>query len=129
MTPARLSGIRMDNDESMKHSHSRRFAGRVRALRTLLLAGTEGQHEVALDEETITGVLARVILFNDDVHTFDEVINQLRKATGCSMDDAEAMTIEVHTRGKATVYEGEMPACLRVTGVLEEIALHAVIEL
>jgi len=35
----------------------------------------------------------------------------------------------VHTRGKACVYTGEMPECLRVSHVLEEIALHTQIEM
>ncbi|PSQ72236.1 MAG: hypothetical protein BRD26_02705, partial [Bacteroidetes bacterium QH_1_64_81] len=32
-----------------------------------------------------------VILFNDEVHTFEEVIGQLVKATGCSRGEAEDM--------------------------------------
>lgn len=77
---------------------------------------------------TGTDLPARVILFNDDWHTFEEVILQLIKATGCSRQRAEALTWEVHTRGKAAVYEGELPQCLRVSSVLEEIGLHTQIE-
>ena len=71
---------------------------------------------------------ARVILFNDDWHTFDEVIAQLIKAIGCSSDHAEKIAMEVHTKGKATVFEGDIPDCLRVSSILEEIALHTQIE-
>ncbi|HAV22805.1 MAG: hypothetical protein A3H45_14775 [Ignavibacteria bacterium RIFCSPLOWO2_02_FULL_55_14] len=71
---------------------------------------------------------AKVILFNDEIHTFDEVIGQIIKATGCDTARAEALTWEVHNSGKAMVYEGTMNECLRVTGVLEEIALHTQIE-
>ena len=72
---------------------------------------------------------AKVILFNDNVHTFEEVIGQLVKAIGCSSDRAESFAWEVHTKGKACVYTGEMPECLRVSNVLEEIALHTQIEM
>ncbi len=72
---------------------------------------------------------AKVILFNDNVHSFDEVILQLMKATGCSRTRAESYAWEVHTRGKACVYTGEMEECIRVSTVLEEIALHTHIEL
>jgi ATP-dependent Clp protease adaptor protein ClpS len=72
---------------------------------------------------------AKVILFNDDVHTFDEVITQLIKAVRCTRERAEAWALEVHTRGKACVYTGEMPECLRVSNILEEIGLHTQIEL
>lgn len=65
----------------------------------------------------------RVILFNDAIHTFDEVIRQLIKATGCSTDDAEKIAWTVHTRGKAMAFEGSFPDCFRVQGVLREIQL------
>jgi len=65
----------------------------------------------------------RVILYNDDIHTFDEVIFQLMKATGCSLPEAEALTWKVHTEGKAAVYEGSFEECFRVQGVLREIQL------
>ena len=81
-----------------------------------------------IDEEVEIGLEARVILYNDEDHTFDEVINQIIRATGCSPATAEALTIEVHTKGKATVFEGEMSKCIRVSTVLEEISLHTQIE-
>jgi ATP-dependent Clp protease adaptor protein ClpS len=88
------------------------------------------EEEVELDEDIGDGTTnaAKVILFNDEWHTFDEVINQIIKATSCSMDKAETLTWEVHNKGKALVYSGEMAECLRVSGVLEEISLHTQIE-
>ena len=71
----------------------------------------------------------KVILFNDEVHTFEEVITQLQKAIRCSREKGEALAWEVHTRGKACVYTGTMNVCLRVSAVLEEIALHTQIEM
>jgi ATP-dependent Clp protease adaptor protein ClpS len=71
---------------------------------------------------------AKVILFNDEIHSFDEVIGQIIKAIGCDSTKAEALTWEVHNNGKATVYEGVMNECLRVSHVLEEIALNTQIE-
>lgn len=65
----------------------------------------------------------RLILYDDDIHTFDEVISQLRKATGCSLSEAEEMTWKVHNEGKATVHEGEFEECLRIDSVLKEIQL------
>lgn len=65
----------------------------------------------------------RLILYNDDVHTFDEVINQLIKALGCSLMKAEEITQKVHNDGKATVYEGTFEECFKVNSVLQEIQL------
>jgi len=72
---------------------------------------------------------AKVILFNDDWHTFDEVINQIIKATGYNYEKAEAITYEVHNKGKAIVYSGELAKCIQVSSVLEEIQLRTEIQL
>ncbi len=79
-------------------------------------------------ELTDVGLAARVLLFNDEIHTYDEVTTQIRKATNCSLHQAEILTIEVDTMGKAVVFEGEMSECLRVSMILEEIELHTQIE-
>lgn len=81
--------------------------------------------EVLVEEDTGKGTDSpwRVILFNDDVHTFDEVIGQLVKAIGCSSARAEQLAWKVHTNGKATVYEGDFEECFEVQSVLKEIQL------
>ena len=78
----------------------------------------------AFDTETLTEVVCRTILYNDDEHTFDEVIDQVMLATGCSSAKAEAIAWDVDSRGQACVYEGELFDCIKVSAVLEEIALH-----
>lgn len=79
--------------------------------------------------DTITGSMhGRVVLFNDEHHTFEEVIVQILRAVHCSMDRAEQLTWEVHNIGKATVYEGPLSECLHVSAVLEEIALKTEVQ-
>lgn len=85
--------------------------------------GTLVEEEVAEKEETSLDAPWRVILFNDEIHTFEEVIVQLIKATGCSQGQAEKHAWTVHTRGKDRVYEGTFDECFRVQGVLREIQL------
>ncbi len=82
--------------------------------------------EVGVIDET--AIPAKVLLYNDEIHTFEDVILQLMKAINCTPEHGESIAWEVHTRGKACVYEGEMPECLRVSSVLEEISLHTQIE-
>lgn len=81
--------------------------------------------EVLEEEDTGTGTDSpwTVTLFNDEVHTFDEVINQIMKATKCSRSRAEDLTWTVHTQGKADVYEGTFEECFEVQAVLKEIQL------
>jgi ATP-dependent Clp protease adapter protein ClpS len=87
---------------------------------------TEEEVDVATVKDIFFG--SRVLLFNDEIHTFDEVINQIIKAISCDVPRAEQLTMEVHTNGKAVVFEGEMLDCIKVSSILEEIALHTQIE-
>lgn len=86
------------------------------------------QTEEEVIDETKTQEPAKAILFNDEEHTFEEVIAQIMKATACDLPKAEALTLEVHYTGKACVFTGELVKCLQVTGVLEEIELMTQVE-
>jgi ATP-dependent Clp protease adaptor protein ClpS len=89
------------------------------------LQPNESQHYEAITEETTgIGLSSRVLLFNDDWHTFDEVITQLISAIKCTYEKARSLAFEVHVKGKAIVFNGSMKDCLIVSSVLEEIALH-----
>lgn len=81
--------------------------------------------EIEVEEQEVdrTDTPWSVILYNDDVHTFEEVIGQLIKATGCTPERARDLTLQVHHNGKATVYEDQLEPCLKVQAVLQEIQL------
>ena len=81
------------------------------------------------ESEVLVQPPATVVLFNDEVHTIEEVIGQLIKALRCDSSKAEGLTWEVHTSGKAAVLEGPMDECIKVSGVLEEIALRTQIQI
>jgi len=69
-----------------------------------------------------------LILFNDNHHEFEEVIQQVIKATGYGYNKAESITMEAHSKGRAPVISGELDKCLQAQSVLEEIGLRTVIE-
>lgn len=71
-----------------------------------------------------TGRPWRVILYDDDWHTFEEVVRQVQKATDCSQAEALALTYRAHTAGRAVVFTGNKAECRRVAGVLREIRLQ-----
>lgn len=77
----------------------------------------------APEEEESENTPWRLILFDDDIHTFDEVITQLMKALECSQEKAEEITLKVHNDGKALVFEGSFEECLKINSVLQEIQL------
>jgi len=79
-------------------------------------------------DETTTYDPAKVILFNDEIHSFDEVIGQLIKALKCNTTKAESIATETHEKGRAIVFGGDMMECLRVQSILEEIQLMTQIE-
>ena len=65
-----------------------------------------------------------VILYNCDCHTFDQVEVQLQKATGCSLEKAEALAMEVHLTGRSIVFSGDAEKCEQVAGILRSIKLQ-----
>ena len=65
-----------------------------------------------------------VILYNCDCHTFDEVILQLQKAIGCTLEKAFEIADEAHTRGRAIAHTGEAEECERVAKILRSIRLQ-----
>lgn len=59
-----------------------------------------------------------IILYNDDVHTFDFVIDSLIDVCDHTLEQAEQCTILVHYKGKCAVKTGEYdelkPRCTRL---------------
>jgi len=69
-------------------------------------------------------VVMRVILFDDDVHFFDDVIRIVELATRCPRAKAEAITRRVHEEGEAVAYIGTHQDCCRVGAIFERAALR-----
>ena len=59
-----------------------------------------------------------IVLFNDDVNTFDHVIDSLIEICDHTMEQAEQCALLVHYKGKCTVKTGEYndlkPRCTRL---------------
>jgi len=74
------------------------------------------QEDVDVLEETTN--LNEIVLFNDDVNTFDHVIDSLIDICEHSLEQAEQCAILVHYKGKCTVKTGEYndlkPRCTRL---------------
>ena len=65
-----------------------------------------------------------VILYNDDWHTFEEVESILQKATGCALEKATAIAMEVHLKGRAICFSGSKEECDRVAAIIATIRLQ-----
>lgn len=90
-------------------------------------ASPETRQKEALSS-TGTDDAFRVVLYNDEEHSFDEVIFQIIKATAYSRSRAEKITWEVHSKGRAIVFSGPIDRCVRISAILEEIDLKTEIQ-
>lgn len=69
--------------------------------------GNNPQVEEQVEVDVLEALDSRLILFNDDVNTFDFVIECLIKICGHDAIQAEQCAIIVHFKGKCCVKEGE----------------------
>ncbi len=69
-----------------------------------------------------------VIVFDNDHNTFEEVIGILQKATGCSLEEAQMETWEVHHTGRSVVHHGDQAECERAAGVIATIGIKVAVE-
>ncbi len=84
--------------------------------------------ETDVEQKEELGNPWQVVLFNDEVHSIDEVVLQIQKATGYSLERAVDITLRVHNNGKAVVYIGSKADCEKVAGVLNQIKLIVQVE-
>lgn len=63
------------------------------------------QEDVLVEEQLVD--VPQLVIYNDDVNTFDHVINSLISVCKHSPEQAEQCTMLVHYKGKCTVKEGD----------------------
>lgn len=57
--------------------------------------------------------LFKIVLFDDDEHTYDYVVEMLVDCCGLSRESAFRCAVEVDLSGKTTVFYGPLDACKR----------------
>jgi ATP-dependent Clp protease adaptor protein ClpS len=77
---------------------------------------TEGDTET--ETETRSDRVCKVILFNDEEHTYDYVVEMLSHACSLSRDKAFRCAVEVDLTGRTIVFYGSRSAC---AGVVSKI--------
>ena len=84
------------------------------------------EKEIALEEELVD--IKELILYNDDVNTFEHVIDSLIKICGHEPEQAEQCAYIVHYKGKCAVKCGEYEKLRPLCEALLEKGLSATIE-
>lgn len=71
-------------------------------------------------EKEVTSINNEIIVYNDDVNTFDHVIETLIRVCDHTAVQAEQCSLIVHYNGKCTVKTGEYDKLkIQCTGLLE----------
>ena len=90
------------------------------------------QSDVEVLEKTVVDEavksLNQIILFNDDVNTFDHVINTLIRVCDHDSLQAEQCAMLVHYKGKCCVKTGELSKLEPMCSALLEAGLSAEIQ-
>ncbi|MBC8054816.1 MAG: ATP-dependent Clp protease adaptor ClpS [Sphingobacteriaceae bacterium] len=93
-------------------------------------AGTETEVETFTLEEILAGIKPthRLILWNDDVNTFDHVIHCLMKYLDYSSNQAEKIAWTIHNEGKCAVLEGTFTELEVYRKILQQEGLSVTID-
>lgn len=89
------------------------------------------QEEVLLEEDiadTDSGEPAQLIVYNDDVNTFDWVIQCFVEVLRHTAEQAEQLALIIHFKGKATVKTAPKSELMPKKEALIDRGLSAVIE-
>ena len=84
------------------------------------------QEEVDVLEQEVNQ--HEIVLYNDDVNTFDFVIDALVQVCGHTLEQAEQCTVLVHYKGKCVVKTGAKKILLPFMKSLQNLGLTASIK-
>ena len=97
-------------------------------MRTLFSTDVEELEEVAVAEDTGSGELSDLLVYNDDHNTFDHVIECFQDILCYDSTQAEQLAMIIHFKGKATVKTAPMNILRPEKDALVDRGLSAVIE-
>ena len=83
------------------------------------------EEEVLLDHDIDTLPMRDLIVYNDDVNTFDHVIDTLIKVCGHTSEQAEQCTVIIHYKGKCGVKRGSFEELIPLRTALCDRGLSA----
>ena len=65
-----------------------------------------------------------VIVYNNEINTYDEVVIILMVATHCSVEEAEIETWEIDHLGKSNVHFADKEECEQVAKIIRQIGIQ-----
>jgi len=85
------------------------------------------KEEVLVEE--LTGINNEIVLYNDDVNTFDHVIETLIEVCSHTPEQAEQCSLIVHYKGKCSVKQGYYETLKPMCDAITERGIGATIEM
>lgn len=86
------------------------------------------QEDLSTDVLLDQGLIAEIIVYNDDVNTFEWVIQCFEEILHHTQEQAEQLSLIVHFKGKAIVKTGHFEELHPLKDALVDRGLSAVIE-
>ncbi|MBI5916098.1 MAG: ATP-dependent Clp protease adaptor ClpS [Bacteroidetes bacterium] len=84
--------------------------------------------EEEVTDDTGTGEVSQLIVYNDEVNSFDWVIKCFEEVLRHTSEQAEQLSVIIHTKGKATVKTAPLGELRPKKDALIDRGLSAVIE-
>lgn len=88
----------------------------------------EEEVDILVDDDIGSDLPVHILVFNDDVNSFDWVIQCFMEVLKHSHEQAEQLSIIIHFKGKATVKTGSKKELIPLCEALLDRGLSAVIE-
>ena len=90
----------------------------------------DNQHQTQDQDELLTAVQepCQLIVWNDEVNTFEWVIDTLIEVCGHSPEQAEQCAYIIHFRGKYAVKHGEFETLKSMCKAITERGINATVE-
>lgn len=92
---------------------------------TMQFFNTLTETDVLVEELVVEAIEAELVVFNDDVNTFEHVINTLIKVCGHTVEQAEQCTWMIHFKGKCAVKHGSFEELVPMRNAICERGISA----
>ena len=87
----------------------------------------EEEQLLEVEESVVKEDLCDLVVFNDDVNTFEHVINTLVKVCKHSIEQAEQCTLLIHYKGKCVVKHGSFTELRPMCEAILDAGINATI--
>lgn len=76
------------------------------------------------DSSNVGGSGWVVVVYNNEVNTWDQVVGILMKATACTEEEADIETWEIDRLGKSVVHHGGEEMCQKAASIIRTIGIQ-----